>query len=112
MDLAISAGQNDSLIEQLSFSLPAVATYARERRLVQVMPQGANTFAVNGNQVMTFNLTSKDGWLDPPSLRLHFRIRSTIAAAGGADAAAIAAANALLGCLPGRVTVSSRSCEF
>ena len=54
MDLAIAAGQNDSLIEQLSFSLPAVATYARERRLVQVMPQGANTFAANGNQVLTF----------------------------------------------------------
>ena len=86
MDLAIAAGQNDSLIEQLSFSLPAVATYARERRLVQVMPQGANTFAPNGNQVLTFNVTSQDGWLDPSSLRLHFRIRNTVAA--GADAAA------------------------
>ena len=94
MDLAIAAGQNDSLIEQLSFSLPAVATYARERRLVQVMPQGANTFAPNGNQVMTFNLTSQDGWLDPSSLRLHFRIRNTVAA--GADAAA----NNLLGLTP------------
>ena len=97
MDLAIAAGQNDSLIEQLSFSLPAVATYARERRLVQVMPQGANTFA------MTFNLTSQDGWLDPSSLRLHFRIRNTVAAAAvaaGADAAAIAAANQNLGLMP------------
>ena len=83
MDLAIAAGQNDSLIQQLSFSLPAVATYARERRLVQVMPQGANTFAPNGNQVMTFNLTSQDGWLDPSSLRLHFRIRYNMVA--GAD---------------------------
>ena len=63
MDLAIAAGQTDSLISQLSFQLPAVATYARERRLVQVMPQGANTFAPNGNQVMTFNLTFKTvGW--------------------------------------------------
>ncbi len=86
MDLAIAAGQNDSLIEQLSFSLPAVATYARERCLVQVMPQGANTFAPNGNQLLTFNLTSQDGWLDPSSLRLHFRIRNTVAA--GANAAA------------------------
>ena len=81
MDLAIAAGQNDSLIEQLSFSLPAVATYARERRLVQIMPAGANTFAPNGNQVMTFNLTSQDGWLDPSSLRLHFRIHNRAAAA-------------------------------
>ena len=29
---------------------------------------------------MTFNLTSQDGWLDPSSLRLHFRIRNTAAA--------------------------------
>ena len=85
MDLAIAAGQNDSLIQQLSFSLPAVATYARERRLVQIMPAGANTFAPNGNQVMTFNLTSQDGWLDPSSLRLHFRIRNTAAAAADAN---------------------------
>ena len=82
MDLAIAAGQNDSLISQLSFQLPAVATYARERRLVQVMPQGANSFAPDGNQVLTFNLTSQDGWLDPSSLRLHFRIRNRAAAGG------------------------------
>ena len=81
MDLAIAAGQNDTLIDQLSFQPPPVATYARERRLVQVMPQGANTFAPNGNQVITFNLTSQNGWLDPSSLRLHFRIRNTAAAA-------------------------------
>ena len=93
MDLAIAAGQNDSLISQLSFQLPAVATYARERHLVQVQPQGANTFAPDGNQVMSFNLTSQDGWLDPSSLRLHFRILNT---AVGADAAA----NAQLGLVP------------
>ncbi len=93
MDLALAAGHNDSLIEQLSFSLPAVATYARERRLVQIQPQGANTFSPTRNQVMAFNLTSQDGWLDPSSLRLHFRIRNT---AVGADAAA----NAQLGLVP------------
>ena len=83
MDLAIAANQNDSLISQLSFQLPAVATYARERRLVQVMPQGANSFAPDGHQVLTFNLTSnQDGWLDPSSLRLHFRIRNRAAAGG------------------------------
>ena len=82
MDLAIAAGQNDSLISQLSFQLPAVATYARERRLVQIAPQGANSFAPDGNQIMTFNVTSQDGWLDPSSLRLHFRIRNRAAAGG------------------------------
>ena len=95
MDLAIAAGQNDSLISQLGFQLPAVATYAKERRLVQVMPQGSNTFAPGGNQVMTFNLTNNgEGWLDPSSLRLHFRIRN--AAPAGVDAAA----NDLLGLMP------------
>ena len=48
---------------------------------------------------MTFNLTSQDGWLDPSSLRLHFRIRNT-AVGAGADAAAINAANLLLGLVP------------
>ena len=99
MDLAIAAGQNDSLISQLSFQLPAVATYARERRLVQIQPQGANTFAPAGNQVLTFNVTSQDGWLDPSSLRLHFRIRNT-AVGAGANAAEILAANANLGLVP------------
>ena len=95
MDLAITAGQNDSLISQLSFQLPAVATYAKERRLVQVQPQGANTFAPDGNQVMTFNLTNNgEGWLDPSSLRLSFRIVNT------APAGANQAANDLLGLLP------------
>ena len=84
MDLAIAANQEDTLIDQLSFQPPPTATYARERRLVQIMPQGANTFSPNGNQVLTFNLTSQDGWLDPSSLRMHFRIRNT-AAAGPAN---------------------------
>ena len=35
---------------------------------------------------MTFNLTSQEGWLDPSSLRLHFRIRNAIVA-GANDAA-------------------------
>ena len=49
------------------------------------MPAGANTFAPNGNQVMTFNLTSQDGWLDPSSLRLHFRIHNREAAGANND---------------------------
>ena len=120
MDLAIAAGQNDSLISQLSFALPAVATHARERRSAQVQPQGANTFAPAGNQVMTFNLTSQDGWLDPSSLRLHFRIRNT-AVGAGADAAAINAANAQLGLVPAggchcffsqlRILIGGTECE-
>ena len=97
MDLAIAACQQDSLIDQLSFSLPSVATYARERRLLQVVPAGANTLAPNGNQVMTFNLTSQDGWLDPSSLRLRFRIFN--AAADGGDQLT-----------PAAVTASSVSC--
>ena len=77
MDLAIAANDNETLIDQLSFQPPPIATYARERRLVQIQPQGANTFSPNGNQVMTFSLSSQEGWLDPSSLRLHFRINNT-----------------------------------
>ena len=84
MDLAIAANDNETLIDQLSFQPPPVATYARERRLVQIQPQGANTFSPNGNQVLTFSLSSQEGWLDPSSLRMHFRIRNT-AAAGPAN---------------------------
>ena len=47
-----------------------------------MVPQGANSFAPDGNQVLTFNLTSQDGWLDSSSLRLHFRIRNRAAAGG------------------------------
>ena len=50
MDLAIAANDNDTLIEQLTFSLPEQSTYARERRLVQVMQTGANAFSPAGNQ--------------------------------------------------------------
>ena len=80
MDLAIAANDNETLIDQLSFQPPPIATYARERRLVQIQPQGSNTFSPNGNRVMTFSLTSQEGWLDPSSLRLHFRINNTMAA--------------------------------
>ena len=77
MDLALAANDNESLINQLSFQPPPIASYARERRLVQIQPQGANTFSPNGNQVMTFSLSSNEAWLDPSSLRLHFRIKNT-----------------------------------
>ena len=80
MDLALAANDNESLINQLSFQPPPIASYARERRLVQIQPQGANTFSPNGNQVMTFSLSSNESWLDPSSLRLHFRINNTAAA--------------------------------
>ena len=81
MDLAIAASNEpDKLVDQLQFALPKPAKYARERRLVQIMPSGSNTFSPNGTQVMTFNVTSYDGWLDPASLRLHFRIFNAAAA--------------------------------
>ena len=76
-----------------------MATYDRERRLVQIQPQGAKPFAPAGKQVLTFNLTSQGDWLDPSSLRLHFRIRN-MAVGAGANAAELQAANALLGLLP------------
>ncbi len=51
MDLVIAANETDNLVQQLTFHKPPTARYARERRLVQIMPQGANSFAPNGTQV-------------------------------------------------------------
>ena len=72
VDLAIAANDNETLIDQLSFQPPPIATYARERRLVQIQPQGANSFSPQGNQVMTFSLSSQEGWLDPSQAALPY----------------------------------------
>ena len=44
MDLVVS-GTDDSLVEQLSFKLLSMASYASERRLVFAFPSGASQFS-------------------------------------------------------------------
>ena len=78
MDLVV-AGADDSLIDQLSFKLPQTASYAQERRLVSAYPSGASSFSPDGVRVARFVLTSAEGWLDPSTLRLAFKLRNTSA---------------------------------
>ena len=78
MDLVV-AGADDSLIDQLSFKLPSTASYATERRLVSAYPSGASSFSPDGVRVARFVLTSPEGWLDPSTLRLAFKLRNTSA---------------------------------
>ena len=76
MDLVV-AGQDDSLIDQLSFKLPSTSSYATERRLVSAHPSGASLFAPDGVRVARFTLTSSEGWLDPSTLRLCMKLHNT-----------------------------------
>ena len=54
----------DTLIEGLSFKLPAGASYVENRRSVSFFPQGGNSYSSNGIKVVRIALTG-DGWLDP-----------------------------------------------
>ena len=78
MDLII-AGQDDSLIDQLSFKLPSTSSFAQERRLVSAHPSGASLFSPDGVRVCRFTLTSSEGWLDPATLRLQMKLHNTSA---------------------------------
>ena len=76
MDLVV-AGQDDSLIDQLSFKLPSTSSYATERRLVSAYPSGASLFSPDGVRVARFTLTSAEGWLDASSLRMCMKLHNT-----------------------------------
>ena len=75
MDLVV-AGSDDSLVDQLAFRLPETTSYATERRLLSAYPSGASHFAPDGVRVARFTLTG-DGWLDPSTLRLAFKLKNT-----------------------------------
>ena len=64
------------MISQLEFKLPATSTFAVERRLVSAHPSGASLFNPDGVRVARFTLTSNEGWLDPATLRLAFKLHN------------------------------------
>jgi hypothetical protein len=76
MDLVIAGGQSDSLVPQLSFELPSTASYASERRLLSAFPSGASSFSPTGVRTIRFVLTGEQGWCDPATLRLAFKLRN------------------------------------
>ena len=75
MDMIISGGE-DSLLESLSFDLPATTSYVQSRRLVSYYPSGASTFSPNGVRVCRFTIAG-DSWLDPSSLRIYAKLANT-----------------------------------
>ena len=75
MDMVISGGE-DSLLESLSFDLPATTSYVQSRRLVSYYPSGASTFSPNGVRVCRFTIAG-DSWLDPSSLRVYAKLANT-----------------------------------
>jgi hypothetical protein len=77
MDLVVaSAGNDESLMDQLSFRLPGSASYAQERRLVSSHPSGASTFSPDGVRVARFVITGEH-WMDHATLRLALKVRNT-----------------------------------
>ena len=79
MDMVISGGE-DSLLESLSFDLPATTSYVQNRRLVSYYPSGSSTFSPDGVRVCRFTLGG-EGWLDPASLRISAKLANTHASA-------------------------------
>ena len=75
MDMDIS-GSEDSLLESLSFDLPATTSYVQQRRLVSYYPSGASTFSPNGVRVCRFTIAG-DSWLDPSSLSVYAKLANT-----------------------------------
>ena len=75
MDMVISGGE-DSLLESLSFELPATTSYIQSRRLVSYFPSGASNLSTNGVRVCRFTIAG-DSWLDPSSLRVYAKLANT-----------------------------------
>jgi hypothetical protein len=75
----VIAGQDDSVVDQLSFKLPSTSSFSTERRLVSAYPSGASLFSPDRVRVASFTLTSSEGWLNPSTLRLAFKLKNTSA---------------------------------
>ena len=66
---------DDHLISSLSFQPKPGASYVNDRRSVTYFPQGGNSYAPGGVKVARIMLTG-DGWLDPSTVRILFKLRN------------------------------------
>lgn len=71
---SLLAGQEDQLLNSLTFDLPQSINYIVERKSVSWYPSGSSEYAPNGVKVIKFNLTGQSNWLDPQTIRLKFRL--------------------------------------
>ena len=67
----------DYLIDSFQFKIPPGASYVADRKSCSYFTAGSNIYqAGSGTRVIRINLTG-DGWLDPSTVRLHFRLTNT-----------------------------------
>ena len=67
----------DYLADSFQFKIPPGASYVTDRRSCSYFTAGSNLYqAGSGDRVIRINLTG-DGWLDPSTVRLHFRLTNT-----------------------------------
>ena len=66
----IAANTEDTLVDELDFSLKNSASYIQSRRFSSFFPAGGNSYSPNGVKVIRINLTSENGWLDPITSRV------------------------------------------
>ena len=73
---AIVNGQDDYLIDSLSFKLPPGASYVQERKSSTFWATGSNVYKpTSGVKVVRFQLNGDDGnWLDPSSVIVQFEL--------------------------------------
>ena len=67
-----AASLEDQLVDGLSFKLRAGANYVTRRDSVSIFPSG-NSFSASGVRVCRIPIVS-DGWLDPSTVMLQFKI--------------------------------------
>ena len=61
----IAANTEDTLVDEMDFSLKNSASYIQSRRFSSFFPAGGNSYSPNGVKVIRINSTSENGWLDP-----------------------------------------------
>ena len=75
---SIANSAEDYLIDSFQFKIPPGASYVTDRRSVSYATAGSNAYTFNsGANVIRVSLTSRDGWLDPGSIRLHYTLANT-----------------------------------
>jgi hypothetical protein len=77
------ASLNDALVPSLSFQLPKASSYIVARQSQQIFPIGAGEYKpAGGTNLIRINLAT-NGWWDPLTMRLRFRLTNNCNWAGG-----------------------------
>jgi len=71
-----AANTEDTLVDEMDFSLKNSASYIQSRRFSSFFPAGGNSYSPNCVKVIRVNLTSENGWLDPMTTRVLFTLNN------------------------------------